>query len=709
MIRVLPIADDEDDFVIARDMLTSHARAQFTVDWLDDYASALDAIRSAQHDVYLVDYRLGERTGLDLVQNAFDGRSHAPVIMLTGQADYEIDLRASTAGVTDFLIKQHLNPTVLERSIRYAIRHHEALRDLARSEERYALAARAVNDGIWEWDLDTGRTWFSARFHEMLGQAAPEVAMDVEGWFALVHPDDLDSLKASIEDHLNGGTSVLESEHRVRHADGSWRTVLTRGLVLDGGGLSRRMAGSMSDITDRRAAERRLQHEALHDALTGLPNRAYFLALVEQAASRLAAETLTSFAVLFLDIDRFKLVNDTFSHAMGDRLLEQAAIRIAGAVRPGDVVARLGGDEFTILVEDLGPHPETTAQSIASDVLKALAEGFSIVNSEWSVTASIGIALASADVSAADLLRNADIAMYEAKRRGRASHAVFDKTMHSRVADRVSTEARLRHALRDGLLRVHYQPVMHIATGQLVGFEALARWPEGWSTVSPVEFIGVAEETGLIRALGNFVLHRALADLALWRARGWIDEHIRMSVNVSAGQLDDRRFPEQVIEALHTAGVEGSALHLEITEGTLMREPERMSDAAATLSAEGIRLQLDDFGTGYSSLSALRQYPVSALKIDQSFVASLPADADSQAIVRSTVALAHSLGLTVVAEGIENIDQLEYLRSLGCEYGQGYLFSRPMDHIAVEHVLTTPSVAVDGHNRVENLSSSSRT
>lgn len=693
MIRVLLIDDDEDDFVITRDMLTSHHRAQFSVDWSADYASALAEINTRRHDVYLVDYRLGERTGLELVREAFAGYAHAPIIMLTGQTAYEIDVQASAEGVTDFLEKQHLSSTVLERSIRYAIRHQGALSDLARSEERYALAARAVNDGIWEWDVGSGRAWFSARFHDMLGRSQADVLKHVEGWFELVHPDDLDGLRAAIGEHIAGETDVLESEHRMRHADGSWRTVLTRGLALRSDGGVTRMAGSMSDITERRHAERRLQHEALHDALTGLPNRAYFMSLVEQAERRYLADPRRSCAVMFLDIDRFKLVNDTFSHAVGDRLLEEAALRIAGAVRPRDVVARLGGDEFTILLEDLGTDRLSVVQTVATNVLDRLAAGFTIAGAEWSVSASIGIAIATPGVTAADLLRNADIAMYEAKRRGRAAMAMFDETMHSRVADRLTIETSLRGALRDSLLRVHYQPVMHIASGQLSGFEALARWPQGWQEVSPVDFVGVAEESGLIRTLGAYVMQVALRDLARWRARGLADANLRMSVNVSAGQLDDRKFPEQVIEAVHAAGVDGSSLHLEITEGTLMREPERMADATVALAGEGIRLQLDDFGTGYSSLSALRQFPVSALKIDRSFVANLPNDPDSQAIVRSTVALAHSLGMTVVAEGIEDADQLAYLRLLGCEYGQGYFFARPMSAEAVEQMLSLPATS----------------
>jgi diguanylate cyclase (GGDEF)-like protein len=464
--------------------------------------------------------------------------------------------------------------------------------------------------------------------------------------------------------------------------------VLNRGLAIrDAFGDATRMAGSLSDITDRRRVEDQLHHDAMHDALTGLPNRALFTDLLNHAIKRSTREPGMGCAVLFLDIDRFKLVNDSFSHAIGDRLLEVCAQRISEVLRPGDTVARLGGDEFTVLIEDVGPDPVDAAMLVAERIQCSLGEGFDIEEHRLAMTASIGIAVGDPASTGADVLRNADIAMYEAKRRARGSSAVFDVSMHRKVTDRMSQESDLRQVLGEGLIDVHYQPVIELATGRVHGFEALARWPDGWPPVSPNEFVPIAEETGLIGLLGLQVLHRALNALAAWRSAGMVADDVRMSVNVSAGQLDDHRFPEDVLDALETAQIPPSLLRLEITEGTLMREPERMLRIVTELCAKGVGLELDDFGTGYSSLAALRQFPVNALKVDRSFVNNLTEDVDSEVIVRSTIALGHSLGLSVIAEGIEHAGQLHRLRALGCEYGQGFLFSRPLTSSALEAVL----------------------
>lgn len=691
-IGVLLVEDDEDDYFVTRDMLERQERVRFLIEWCSDYDAALAAITEQRHDVYLIDYRLGAHTGLDLVRDGFANRGRAAVIMLTGQSDYEVDLEATSLGVTDFLLKQELNPQSLERSIRYAISHERMLADLARSEERYALAARAVNDGIWDWDLQNDVVYYSPRWHVLLGRPEPDSsdrAADPATWLDQVHEEDRPGLRVAIEAHLSGRTSLLQSKHRVRHADGSWRWVLARGMAMhDPHGRPIRMVGSLSDITERRRNERQLEHDALHDLLTGLPNRALFMDRLERATIRTTRDPEAGCAVLFLDIDRFKLVNDTFSHPVGDQLLVALAERISRALRPGDTIARISGDEFTILLDDIEAHAaDKTATVVAGRVQAALRESFEIDGHHLFVTGSIGIALAAPGSGAADILRNADIAMYEAKRRGRDSSAVFDESMHSRIADRLARENDLREVIERNLIDVSYQPVVELATGRIRGFEALARWPHGWPAMSPAEFIPIAEETGLIPALGVKVLNEALMTLAGWRRAGLVGDDVRMSVNVSGRQLDEASFPDEVLKALADAGLPGDALRLEITEGVLMREPERMARMAAEVCSSGVGLELDDFGTGYSSLAALHQFPVSALKIDRSFVADLTSSEDGDVIVRSTVALAHSLGLEVVAEGIENADQLTALQALGCEFGQGFYFSEPRSTQQLDSIL----------------------
>ena len=688
-IRVLVVEDDEDDYTITKNMLIGQDRARFEIEWCSDFKAALDTIGEERHDVYLIDYRLGSNTGLDLVREAFAFRTRAPVVMLTGQSDYEIDLEASALGATDFLLKQELNPYALERSIRYAIRHQQALTDLAVSEERYALAACAVNDGIWDWDLRSDEVYYSPRWLALLGLPESVPMVKASAWFDRVHVEDLPGLQVAIEAHLSGRTSLLQSKHRMLHEDGSWRWMLARGMaVRDPAGKPVRMAGSLSDITVARMIEHRLQYDALHDSLTGLPNRALFMDRLELAIERAKRDATKSCALLFLDVDRFKMVNDTFSHSVGDQLLIAIAQRIRHELRPSDTVARLGGDEFTVLLDDL---PVAAAEGPAVEVVErlheALAVPFDIDGRRLFVTCSTGIALPSDGMTASEALRNADIAMYEAKHGGRARYALFDGGMHRRVADRLTHHNALREAVERSLIRVHYQPVVELDTGRIHGFEALARWPDGWELLPPNQFIPLAEDTGLITQLGQQVLRIALATLASWRKLGLVEDDVRMSVNVSGAQLDEPTFPDDVLEAISSAALPGTVVRLEITEGILMREPERMSRVASEVCATGVGLELDDFGTGYSSLAALHRFPVSALKIDQGFVAGLGEVGGSEAIVRSTVALGQSLGLDVIAEGIETENQLRILLDLGCQIGQGFLFYRPGPVDEIEDIL----------------------
>jgi diguanylate cyclase (GGDEF)-like protein/PAS domain S-box-containing protein len=693
-IRVLLIDDDEDDYLITREMLTSQQRARFSVEWRPGYDDALSAIAEGRHDVYLIDYRLAGRTGLELVRDGFAGRPHAPVLMLTGQSDYEVDVAAAALGVSDFLVKHELDPATLERAIRYAIRHESTIAELTQSQERYALAVRAANDGIWDWDLTNDEIYFSPRWRTILGRPGSDRSAVENGpgaWFDLVHPADIQRVRDAITAHLEGRTPHMQSEHRMRHTDGSWRWVMTRGLAIRAAdGTPTRMAGSLSDVTDRRIAQLRLQHDALHDSLTGLPNRTLFVDRVNQFLQRARRDPSAGCAVLFLDIDRFKLVNDSLSHAVGDQLLIALAARLTSALRPGDTVARLGGDEFTVLLGDI-TDPDA-AGVVVGRVLQSLEQVFTVDGNDLFVSASIGIAVSTSGLASADLMRNADIAMYDAKRRGRGQCAVFDDSMRLRVVSRLTRETEVRQVIECSMLGIHYQPIVDLATGLIAGLEALARWPESWGeggTLTPNEFIPIAEETGMIGALGLQVLQRALQTLAGWRDDGLVAEDVCMSVNLSGRQLDDPGWAEQVRAAINYAELPPNALKLEITESTLMQEVQRAEQLFAQVTDSGVGLHLDDFGTGYSSLAALHRLPVDALKIDRSFVATIDElEATGEVLVRSTIALAHSLGLPVIAEGVEVPEQLRHLRSLGCEYGQGYLFSKALDADGMRALLT---------------------
>ena len=568
-----------------------------------------------------------------------------------------------------------------------------AAAQLRTSQARYALAVEGSNDGIWDHDFETGVGYFSPRWKAMLGYGPDEVGDEPQEWAARVHPDDVAKLRSVWEAHLRGDIPFFENEQRMRHRDGEYRWFLTRGVAIrDRHGEATRMAGSMSDITTRKLAEELLRRSALHDGLTGLPNRALFLDRLAVSLARTAREPDHRCAVMFLDLDRFKRINDSFSHAVGDELLVALGRRLSAILRPADTIARggpdgfiarLGGDEFAILLESL-PTAERAA-GVAERIQTALQEPFRIGDRELVVSASIGIALSSPASTALELMRNADIAMYDAKRQGAARWSIFTAAMHSDVVDQIELETSLRGVIEERRLRVFYQPVVDLASGALAGFEALARWPAGGPAVAPERFIAIAEDTGLIADLGRLVLDQACARLADWRRRAIVGPDLTMSVNISARQLGDpRRLVADVEAALDSSGLPPTCLCLEITESTVIERPELARVALEQLARLGVRAEIDDVGTGYASLTILQSFAGDTLKIDRSFIGRMHEDDGQRAIVRGIVALAHNLGMHVVAEGIEDPAQLVLLRSIGCEFGQGYLFARPADGAELE-------------------------
>ncbi len=692
-LRVLLVEDDEDDFVLTQSMLLANGRTKFDLDWEQSYSAALDAVRVTRHDLYLVDYRLGEHTGLDLVRSAWGTDPPAPVILLTGQDDYAVDMEATALGVTDYLVKGTIDAPSLERTIRYAVRQHQAMIDLRRSEERYAVAVRATNDGIWDWDLTTERVHFSERWRTLLGYE--ELASDeMTAWLKLVHPDDLERLRHEIDGSVAGASPYFENEHRIRHGDGGWRWVLCRGLATcDAAGAPIRITGSLSDITERRNAEARLIHDALHDSLTGLPNRTLLMDRVTHCVRRGERDPGGGCAVLYIDLDRFKLINDSVSHAAGDRLLIEVARRMEQVLRPCDTLARLGGDEFAIVLEGISSAAQ--ALEIGTRICQTIAESVPFERRALQIVGSIGIAHNLDGIVAPEvLLRNADIAMYDAKGHGGGRCAVFDHSMHQRVVDRMSLETHLRQAIEQRRLRTFFQPIVDLSTGAIRGLEALARWPAGEHDIPPAQFIPVAEESGLIGRLGCLVLRDACRTLSDWRTQGLVAPEVTVSVNVSIRQIIDGGLVDNVRAALADSGLQAESLVLEITESTLIENPQLVSTVLQELLDLGVTIELDDFGTGYSSLTVLHHFPGHTLKIDRAFVDTMIDRPESETIVRSIVSLAHSLGLQVTAEGIEDTDQLNALTALGCEFGQGYHFSRPLPAADIAAMLATPSALI---------------
>jgi diguanylate cyclase (GGDEF)-like protein/PAS domain S-box-containing protein len=564
----------------------------------------------------------------------------------------------------------------------------EAEDRLKLSEERYALAAAGANDGLWDWDLRSGAIYFSPRWKAMIGLNADTPCDRPEAWFERVHAQDLQPLKAALDDHVSGKIEHFQHEHRIRHENGRYRWMLCRGVAVRGADtVATRIAGSLTDITERAATQEYLRRAALHDALTGLPNRTLFLELLSQALDQSKRRPERRFAVLFLDVDRFKIINDSLGHLAGDELLISVSRRLESCLREGDALARLGGDEFTILLSDLEHVSQATV--IAERIQTSLQTPLLVGGREVFTSASIGIAFSGADYSnPEDIMRDADTAMYRAKTLGKARHEVFDADMHAEAVDRLGLENDLRHAIERGEFSLYYQPIVSMSSGWWTGVEALLRWKRGDKWVSPQTFLPVAEETGLIEQLGSWVIREACRQVADWRKMFPQAPALSVLVNVSSRQLIQPQFVEVVRTAVREASLKPDDLRLEITETTLKAGAEAAESVLRQLRQLGVKIYLDDFGTGFTSLSSLHRLQVDSLKIDRSFVATVT-DTGRPAVVESIIALAKTLGTDVIAEGVENERQARELARLGCGEAQGFFFAGPLPTSAAKELLAT--------------------
>ncbi len=504
---------------------------------------------------------------------------------------------------------------------------------------------------------------------------------------SLTHPEDLDIVCRSIAQLLSGENTVTQLEHRFLHSFGHEVWVSLNVALIDAS--QHALPGlifQIQNINDRKRAEERLLHDAFHDALTGLPNRALFLDHLEMAIARYQRHKDRAFAVLFLDCDRFKIVNDSLGHLAGDELLIEVARRLSGNIRLGDTVARLGGDEFTILLEDI--HALEEALSLAERIQKALSTPIKIGGNEVSMTASIGIAFSNNNYAKPeDVLRDADTAMYQAKSQGKARHTVFDQNMHTVAIRQLQLETDLRHATERHELNLVFQPIVSLQNAKLLGFEALLRWrhPE-LGHISPAEFIPIAEETGMIIEIGQWVMLQSCLQLKSWERQGYGD--LIMSINFSGKQLAHTTAVSSVLEALSCTQVNPENLKLEITESVVMENIELSIHKLDQIRKIGVKLSIDDFGTGYSSLSYLHRLPTDTLKIDRSFVMRMVENKENAEIVKTIVTLGKTLRMDVTAEGVETYDQLRQLQELGVECGQGYLFSKPLEVNDATKILT---------------------
>ncbi len=551
----------------------------------------------------------------------------------------------------------------------------QALETLRANEARLAEAQRMAQLGNWELDLASYKLAWSDEIYRIFEIDPAKFGASYEAFIEAIHPDDRELVNSTYTESVKNRTSY-DIEHRLLMKDGRIKHVHERcETFYDDTGKPLRSVGTVQDITERKRTEEQLNYLAYYDTLTGLPNRALLLERLKQAT--LDAERVDRLvAVMFLDLDRFKYINDTLGHHAGDDLLKAVAKRLEECVRPGDTIARLGGDEFTIVLANVA-HVDDVAR-VARKLIDSFALPFQVDGRELFTTASIGITLYPFDEREAEgLLKNADTAMYHAKERGRNTFQYFTAELNVRAERRLRIETALRQALERNELSLHYQPQVDLKTGQLTGMEALARWkhPE-LGTVSPVEFIPVAEETGLIVPLGEWVLREACRQIKAWHDTGF--SKLQVAVNLSGKQLRQKDFPDRVREILHETKLESRYLDLELTESLLMVDTEETAGIMHALHAIGVSFSVDDFGTGYSSLAYLKRFPIDVLKIDRSFVRDIASDPNDVAIVKTVIAMAHTLGMRVIAEGVETREQLEFLRKQGCDGSQGYYCSMPL-------------------------------
>jgi diguanylate cyclase (GGDEF)-like protein/PAS domain S-box-containing protein len=686
-IAVLMVEDDPGDARLIRTYLGRTALKPLHVTVVDRISGALDFLRrNGEVDVALLDVSLPDsRPGsLDSLTRIKAEAPDLPLILLTGHDDEDLAVRALREGAQDYLAKKTIDSGLLGRAIRYAIERQRAEVAVRESQERYALAVNGAKDGLWDWDLKANRLYFSPRWKSMLGYANGAIGEQPAEWFERIHPDDQPAVQAALSAHLAGRAPDFESEYRIRHAGGGYRWVLTRGLaVRDEEGEAYRMAGSQSDITARKMAEERLLHDAFHDHLTGLPNRALFMDRLGMAIAHAKRRLSYTYAVLFIDLDRFKNVNDSLGHSVGDELLIAVARRLESCLRPGDTVARLGGDEFTILLDEVTDvdHAVQVAQRLHREMVRP----FKVQGHEVFVTMSLGITLGAGGHydRPEEVLRDADTAMYGAKTSGKARDAVFDYQMHDRAVALLELETDLRRAIERAEFEIYYQPIVSLASGKIDAFEALLRWRHPRrGLLSPDSFVPVAEDTGLIVPIGWWVLHEACSQLAYWQSLPWAGRPLAVTVNLSGKQFMQADLVERVEEILHTTGIQPGSLRLEMTESTIMEQAEEAVEKLMALRRLGVKLYIDDFGTGYSSLSYLHRLPVDALKIDRSFISEMDSGSERAEIVGTIVTLARTLRMDVAAEGIETAEQVSRLRALACHYGQGYFFSEPLGSTA---------------------------
>lgn len=539
---------------------------------------------------------------------------------------------------------------------------------------------RASNDGLWDWDLKTDKICYSERWKEMLGFNDDEISDSPKEWLSRVHQEDYDRVRASIDAYLEGTTSNFEIEYRIRHFSDNYLWMMAKGLAIrTSSGRATRFAGSQTDVSERKSNEEQMVYDALHDTLTSIPNRTLLLDRIRQSLVRRKRYPKTSFAIIFIDLDRFRLVNESLGHIHGDELLQLISARLKETIPIGDTVARLGGDEFSILLQDIDSVRDV--EVIAKDIQNSFSKPFFLGDREVFASASMGIAHSDNDYKTPEeILRDSELAMYRAKRDGKSQSIVFQPQFRQSSLSPIDLDTDLRRALDRDEMELHYQPIISMRDRTISGFEALLRWSHrSRGVISPNEFIPLAEETGLIYDLGQWVLGKACKQIAAWNKSKKKEDQLEISINLSSRQFSDPNLVEGIVENIEKSGFDAEFLKIEITESALMQNAQRSVSMLNQLKDLNIKVCVDDFGTGYSSLSYLHTFPIDTLKIDRSFVHDMSRNFRNMEIIRTIIMLAHNLKLDVIAEGVETGEQDAQLSALGCQFAQGFYFSRPIN------------------------------
>ena len=680
-----------DDNELNRDVLSRRlAQKGYSVAVADGGPEALVRIAKEKYDLVLLDVEMPGMSGLEVLGRLRETftQTELPVIMVTARTEGGDVVEAFRLGANDYVTKPIDFPVALAR-IGTHLSHKWAVEDLRDSEERYALAMRGANDGLWDWNLGTNEVHWSLRWKEMLGYDELEIGVSPDEWLTRVHHEDLERVKRTLADHLASGTGHYESEHRILHRAGTYRWVLCRGAaVKNSAGIATRMVGSLIDITDGKVA----------DALTGLPNRFLFVDLLERAIKRTERRGDYAFALLLLGLDRFKVISDSLGPLTADQLLVAVARRLQSSLRgtdavtpdtPGVTLARLDGDEFAVFVDEITDASDVIR--VAERLRHVLREPFEVEEKQVYTSATIGIAISSTGYQRpAEILRDAATALHRAKAQGTAPYELFDPAMRARAVSRLQIETELQHAIVERAFVLHYQPVVCLQTGRITGFEALIRWQHPVrGLVSPAEFIPIAEDTGQLIHIGRLALAESCRQMAAWRQQFGSRAPDVVCVNVSCRQFADVDLVAGIEGMLQETGLDGSRLRLEITESAFIGDVGAAQQTLNRLKGLGIGWSIDDFGTGYSSLSYLHRLQAGTVKVDRSFVSPLGGEGRGSEMVRAIVALAHNLDMAVVAEGVETSAQLAQLHVAGCDFAQGFYFSKPADTATADSLIAS--------------------